>query len=54
MVKDNVKFLCELLSDICLVLLGLVDNDVLFKVFDVVVGGNGVSVYVDLLYVIFI
>ena len=52
LVKDNAKPLRELLSDTRLASLGLVDNDVLLKAFDAAVGGNGVSVHVDLLYAI--
>ena len=52
LVKDNAKPLRELLSDTRLASLGLVDNDILLKAFDAAVGGNGVSVHVDLLYAI--
>ena len=52
LVKDNAKPLRELLSDTRLASLGLVDNDVLLTAFDAAVGGNGVSVHVDLLYAI--
>lgn len=52
LVKDNAEPLRELLKDTRLESLGLVDNKVLLSAFDAAVGGNGVSVHVDLLYAI--